>query len=73
MPASGFAAKVRVDAVDFDADRRGQATEQLSFGLNFRPTVESALKLDVVRGRSRDEFNVRSDHVRLLMSLATYF
>ena len=73
MPSSSFAAKVRVDYVDFDVDRVGQTTGQVSLGLNFRPTQDSVLKLDYVRGRERDEFNNRSDHAFLLFSLATYF
>lgn len=73
MPASSFTVKLRIDAVDFDADRAGQSVRQWSAGINFRPTRDSALKFDVVRGRSSDEFNIASDHARLLMSLATYF
>lgn len=73
MPASGFTAKVRADLLDFDADRPGHAIRQLSLGINFRPTSDTALKFDVVRGRSSDEFNVGAHHARLLMSLATYF
>ena len=73
MPSSSFAAKVRVDYVDFDADRVGQTTGQVSLGFNFRPTQDSVVKLDYVRGRGRDEFNNRSDHAFLLFSLATYF
>ena len=73
MPSSSFAAKVRVDYVDFDSERRGQTTGQISLGVNFRPTQDSVLKLDYVRGRSRDEFNNPSDHAFVLFSLATYF
>jgi hypothetical protein len=73
MPSSSFAAKVRVDYVDFDSERRGHTTAQVSLGLNFRPTQDSALKFDYVRGRSRDEFNIASDHAFVLFSLATYF
>ena len=73
MPSSSFAAKVRVDYVDFDVDRVGQTTGQISLGFNFRPTQDSVVKLDYVRGRDRDEFNNRSDHAFLLFSLATYF
>jgi hypothetical protein len=73
MPSSSFAAKVRLDYVDFDADNVGQETRQISLGLNFRPTQDSVLKLDYVRGRSRDEFNSPSDHAFILFSLATYF
>ena len=73
MPASSFTAKLRLDAVDLDADRTGQSTRQLSLGINFRPTTDTALKFDLVRGRSSDEFNIGAHHARLLMSLATYF
>lgn len=73
MPSSSFAAKVRLDYVDFDADERGGTTGQFSLGLNFRPTQDSVLKLDYVRGRSRDEFNNPGEHAFVLFSLATYF
>jgi hypothetical protein len=73
MPASTFTAKVRFDAIDLDADRAGHVTRQVSLGVNFRPTTDTALKFDVVRGRSTDEFNIGVHHARLLMSLATYF
>ncbi|MEP7344189.1 MAG: hypothetical protein ABI877_02925 [Gemmatimonadaceae bacterium] len=73
MPASSFAIKSRFDVVDFDAHRVGQTVSQLSAGINFRPTQDSVLKLDYVRGRRRDEFNNRSNHAFVLFSLATYF
>jgi hypothetical protein len=73
MPSSSFAAKVRVDYVDFDADQSGHTTSQVSLGLNFRPTQDSVLKLDYVRGRGRDEFNNAAEHAFVLFSLATYF
>lgn len=73
MPASTFAAKVRYDYVDFDTDRIGQTSAQVSIGANFRPTQDSVLKLDYVRGRGRDEFNNLAEHAFLLLSIATYF
>ena len=73
VPGSQFALKARVDAVDFDTDRAGDSRVQLTLGLNFRPTTDSVLKLDLVRGRSRDRFNNPSEHAFLLASLATYF
>jgi len=73
IPTSLFDWKVRLDAVDFDADRRGDALQQLSVGINFRPTADTAVKLDYVRGRGFDPFNTRADHAALLFSLATYF
>jgi hypothetical protein len=73
MPASTFAAKVRFDYVDFDAQQVGQSTGQVTLGANFRPTQDSVLKLDYVRGRGRDEFNNLADHAFVLFSIATYF
>lgn len=73
MPASSFTAKLRIDAIDFDSDRPGNAVRQVSVGINFRPTSDTVLKLDVVRGRSSNEFNIDAHHARVLMSLATYF
>lgn len=73
MPQSSFSAKLRYDWVDFDADQPGQSLRQVSAGINFRPTSDTVLKFDVVRGRSHDEFENPADHVRLLFSMATYF
>lgn len=72
-PQSSFAAKLRWDYVDFDIDRIGTSIAQISLGLNFRPTPDSVLKLDFVRGRGRDEFNNLGQHAFVLGSLATYF
>lgn len=73
MPKSTFAAKFRWDYVDFDTRRRGTSSAQLTAGVNFRPTAETVLKLDFIRGRGRDEFNNPSRFASLLFSLATYF
>lgn len=73
MPSSFFTWKARLDAVDFDADRNGDSAERVSVGVNFRPTADTAIKLDYVRGRSFDPFNNRADHAAILFSLATYF
>jgi hypothetical protein len=73
MPRSVFAAKVRWDYIDFDSDRDGTSIGQLTAGLNFRPTEDSVLKFDYVRGRGRDEFNNLGQHAFFLASLATYF
>lgn len=73
MPTSRFAVKVRGDYVDFDAERTGQSTAQVTVGLNFRPTEDTVLKGDYVRGRGRDRFNNLAEHAFLLFSLATYF
>jgi hypothetical protein len=73
MPGSSFAAKLRLDVVDFDTDLGGDDVARLTLGLNFRPTPDTALKLDYLRGRARDRFNVPSDFAGLLFSIATYF
>lgn len=73
MPESYFAVKARYDYVDFDAEQIGQSVAQASVGFNFRPTPDSVLKVDYVRGRGRDEFNNLAQHAFLLLSLATYF
>ena len=73
MPASSFALKARWDYVKFDADISGESAAQVTVGANFRPTRDSALKFDYVRGRGRDRFNNRAEHAFILASLATYF
>ena len=73
MPTSAFALKARWDYVKFDKDIPGESSGQLTLGANFRPTRDSALKFDYVRGRGRDRFNNRADHAFLLASIATYF
>ena len=73
LPTSAFALKARVEAVDFDADLDGDDLRQASGGVNFRPTEDTVVKLEYVRGRTRDRFAVPTDFARLLLSLATYF
>lgn len=72
-PQSLFAVKARFDYMDFDTDVVGTSIAQITVGLNFRPTLDSVLKLDFVRGRGRDEFNNLGQHAFVLASLATYF
>lgn len=73
MPASLFAVKARWDYVKFDAAIPGESAGQVTVGVNFRPTQDTALKFDYVRGRGRDRFNNLAQHAFLLASLATYF
>lgn len=73
MPSSYFTAGLRLDHVDFDTDVPGDAVEQITLGLNFHPTSDTAFKLDYVRGRSFDAFNNRADHAAVLFGVATYF
>lgn len=72
-PGSTFTLKARVDAIDLDTDAVGHHVRQMGAGINFRPTSESVIKTELVRGWSYDPFNNRSDFVRLLASFATYF
>ena len=73
MRESSFALKARFDYVDFDSHMVGTSIAQLTAGVNFRPKQDSVLKLDVVRGRGRDQFNNLGEHAFVLASLATYF
>ena len=73
LPGSAFAIKARFDYVDFDRSLVGTSIAQISAGVNFRPTEESVVKLDFVRGRGRDTFNNAAEHAFLLASIATYF
>ncbi len=73
MPQSTFAGKLRIDLVDFDGALPGDSERQMTLGLNFRPTSESVIKLDYVRGWTRDRFNNPGDLARFLLSVATYF
>ena len=73
MPASSFALKARWDYVKFDADIPGESIGQVTVGANFRPTQDTAIKFDFVRGRGRDRFNNLARHAFILGSLATYF
>lgn len=73
LPGSAFAVKARFDYVDFDRAMAGTSIGQISFGMNFRPSEESVVKLDWVRGRGRDTFNNAAEHAYLLASIATYF
>lgn len=73
IPGSYFEGGLRLDAIDFDEDSRGDSAEQATLGLAFRPSADTALKVDYVRGASFDAFNNRSDHAALLFSVTTYF
>ena len=73
MPDSYFSAGARVDAVDFDSDADGDSVRQLTVGVNLRPTQDTVLKLDYLRGRSFDAFENPEDHAGIQFSVATYF
>jgi hypothetical protein len=73
LPNSVITLKLRGDAVDFDSSIPGDVITQISVGANYRPTADTVIKFDFVRGRSRDRFNNPSEHAKLLASVATYF
>ena len=73
MPQSSFALKARWDYVEMDKDIPGESIGQATFGANFRPTQDTAIKFDFVRGRGRDRFNNLAQHAFVLASIATYF
>ena len=73
LPASFFSVGARLDIVDMNADRPGDNTRQVTLGVNFRPTRDTAFKLDYLRGTGRDVFNNPADHAGILFSIATYF
>jgi hypothetical protein len=73
MPQSFFSVGLRFDVIDLDSDLPGDNTRQVTVGINFRPTTDTVLKLDYVRGTSRDRFNNPADHGGFLFSMATYF
>lgn len=73
MPGSYFQAGIRYDAVDFDARLTGDSSQSATLGLNFRPTSDTAVKLNYVRGWTRDRFNNLGEIAGLQLSIATYF
>lgn len=73
MPGSRLEAKARVDFVDFDGEIAGDDALRVTVGVNFRPTSDTAFKLDYFRGRTHDRFNNPADEAGILFSAATYF
>ena len=73
MPSSRFEIGVRYDVVDFDVNLRGDTARRGTLGLNFRPTDDTVLKFDYLRGWTRDRFNNPGEQAGLLFSIATYF
>jgi hypothetical protein len=73
MPGSFFEVGTRYDVVDFDDNLTGDSLQRVTVGLNFRPTEDAVLKLDYVRGRTRDRFNNLGENAGVLFSIATYF
>lgn len=75
MPNSVLTGVVRFDQVDFDTNMTGDRTRRLAIGLNFRPTEDTAFKLDVTRGwranRGADTDGLPNDSAHF--SVASYF
>lgn len=75
MPNSVLTGVLRFDQVDFDTDTTGDRNRRLAIGLNFRPTEDTAFKLDVTRGwradRGSDTDGLPNDSAHF--SVATYF
>ena len=75
LPGSTFTGVIRFDQVDYDTDKAGDRERRLTVGVNFRPTEQTAFKLDVSRqwlaapGSDGDRPGFDSSH----FSLATYF
>lgn len=73
LPGSFFTGVLRLGAVDFDADGRGDDVERQTLGLNFRPHTDTVFKLDYQRTTETDPFANELDAAALLFSAATYF
>lgn len=73
MPDSRFEVGVRYDMVDFDVDMTGDSARRTTIGLNFRPGEDTVLKLNYLRGWTRDRFNNAGGQAGVLFSVATYF
>ncbi len=73
LPGSKFTGILRLEAVDFDADARGDDIVRTTLGLNFRPHADTVFKLDYQRTTETDPFANELDSAALLFSAATYF
>ncbi|MDX1577502.1 MAG: hypothetical protein R3266_03415, partial [Gemmatimonadota bacterium] len=73
MPRSSVEAKARIEFLNFDRDLDGDDAFRLSLGVSFRPTANTAFKLDYFTGRSHDRFDNPAEQAGILFSAATYF
>ncbi len=73
MPRSYFSVGARLDVMDFDSELAGDLGRRVTLGLNFRPTQDTAVKLNYLRGVERDRFNNAAELAGILFSVATYF
>jgi hypothetical protein len=73
FPASWFTGVARFDAVDWDADLDGDSRIRTTFGVNFRPTGDTAVKLDYRYDWLRDRFDTPGHAAGVAFGLATYF
>lgn len=73
LPESFFVAALRLERVDFDLDRNGDDVRRGTAGVSFRPTPDTAFKLDLALTRSRDRFAIDSASTSVLAGVTTYF
>ncbi len=73
LPRSSFNASVRLDLVDFDTEVAGDDVRRLTLGVNFRPTDDTALKLDYQATQERDGLLNPTRSAALLFGVASYF
>lgn len=73
LAQSHFTAIARYEFVDFDSDLAGDAHQRISLGLNFRPTSDTAFKLDYHHDWHWSRVNVVERGAGINFSVATYF
>lgn len=73
LPDSFFVVAARLERVDFDADRRGDDVRRATLGVSFRPTEDTAFKVDMAFSRTRDRFALETPSTALLLGVASYF
>lgn len=73
LPKSYFTVTARYDVADFDAELRGDATQKISFGINFRPANDTAFKLDYHYLSHWSRVDVVEKAAGINFSVASYF
>jgi hypothetical protein len=73
MYESFWVLAMRLERADFDLERRGDDVRRLITGLSFRPTPDTAFKLDLALTRTRDPFALEAASTSLIGGVATYF
>lgn len=73
MARSKLTAVLRYEAVDFDGDIEGDAVQQLTVGLNFRPVEDTVFKFGYHYHWAWSRVNVLEKSAGLRFSVASYF